>query len=70
MKIIIGSAILCTVLCSCAQVQRDGARTAENANSIVTSAGQHVWTAPEKSAGEKEKEKEKLEGRAPTAASR
>ena len=31
-------------LCSCHQVERDGARSLENANSVVGSAGQKVWT--------------------------
>ncbi len=47
---------------SCAQVQDQGARSLENAGSVVTSGGQRLWTAPEKSVKE-QKEEEELKNR-------
>ena len=55
--------LLVAVVCfsaGCAQVQSDGARTLENANEVVSSAGGKVWTGtPNEQQQNKQKEKEK-----------
>jgi len=64
MKHFVSIAFVCALISGCAQAQDQGGRALENANSVVTSGGQHVWQAPEKSTKEKKDDQKAATGQA------
>ena len=64
MKYFVSIAFVCALVTGCAQTQDQGGRALENAGSVVTSGGQHVWHAPDKSPKEKKEEEKAATGQA------